>query len=62
MKWNSVAGNWKDLEAPQPRPLGSVKRAEALCRSPPPSDRTMVLLDDIVQVFNAPQLTTSTAC
>jgi hypothetical protein len=38
------------------RPLGGVKRAEALHRPPHPSDCTVVLLDYIVEVFDAPQL------
>jgi hypothetical protein len=38
------------------RPLGGVKRAEALHRPSWPADRTVVLLNYIVEVFDAPQL------
>src|SRR3712207_1866 len=36
--------------------LGGVERAETLHRPPPPSDEVMVLLNDIVEVFNTTKL------
>src|SRR5829696_8435965 len=38
------------------RPLRGVKRAEALHRPPPPSDRPVVLFDDVVEVLHPSQL------
>ena len=38
-------------------PLGSMKGAETLHRSPPPSDESMILLDDVRQVLRPSQIT-----